>query len=74
MEIEVSGQPVFAPLVQQGRDFGDEAQAGRGVGEDRRDESASIDLEINAFEAVRGAQPSALAKRLVALRAHCGVA
>ena len=41
VEIDLAGHPVV------------EAHAGRGVGEDRRDAGAALDLAIDVFEAVR---------------------
>ena len=54
-EIDFAGHPVLVALGQQGRD---EEETGRGVGEDRGDASAALDLAIDAFEAVGGTQPN----------------
>jgi hypothetical protein len=65
VEINFAGHSVFVALGQKGRD---EAEAGRGVGEDRRHTSAALDLAIDPFEAVGSTQPNSLAKRHVERR------
>ena len=65
VEVDFAGHPVFVALGQQGRD---QTQAGGGVGEDRGDASAALDLAIDAFEAIGGAQANLLPKRHVERR------
>ncbi len=65
VEIDFAGHPVLVALGQKGRD---ETQAGRGVGEDRRDTSAALDLAIDAFESIGRTQPNSLPKRHVERR------
>ena len=60
VEIDFAGHPVLVALGQEG---GDEAQAGRRVGEDRGHAGAALDLAIDAFEAVGGAQARPLRQR-----------
>ena len=60
VEIDFPGHPVLVALGQQG---GDETQAGRGIGEDGGHASAALDLAIDAFEAVGGAQARPLRQR-----------
>ena len=65
VEIDFAGHPVFVALGQKGRD---ETQAGRGVVEDRCHTRAALDLAIDSFETVGGAQTNPLAKRHVERR------
>ena len=60
VEIDLAGHPV---LVALGEPCRNEAQAGRGVGEDRGDAGAALDLAVEAFEAVGDAPPGALRVR-----------
>ena len=62
VEIDLAGHPL---LVALGEERGNEAQTGRSVGEDRGDAGAALDLAVDAFEAVGGAQADALAERKV---------
>ena len=58
VEIDFAGHPLFVALGRQG---GDETQTGGGIGEARGDASATLDLTVDAFEAIGGAQAGALA-------------
>lgn len=62
VEIVFAGHPF---LVALGEERGDEAQAGRGVGEDRSDAGMALDLAVDAFEAVGGAQSGPQAVRQI---------
>ncbi len=69
VEVDLAGHPL---LVALGEQSGDEAQTGRGVGEDRGDAGTALDLAVDAFEAVGGAQPSALCVRQIEDRETLG--
>lgn len=60
VEIDFAGHPLLVALGEQG---GDESQTGCGVGEDRNDAGAALDLAIDAFRTGGGALPDALAVR-----------
>lgn len=60
VEIDFAGHPVLVALGQQGTD---EAQTGRGIGEDRGHASAALDLAMDALKAIGGAQSRPLCKR-----------
>ena len=53
VEIDFAFEPFFIGLGEQG---GDQAQAGGGVGEDRSDAGATLDLPVDALQAVGRAQ------------------
>lgn len=62
VEIDFASHPVLVALGQEGRD---EAQTGRGIGEDRGNASAALDLAIDAFKPVGSAQAGPLRQRQV---------